>query len=300
MRLAVGSRGDLVENVQRFLRLVDDGIYGKNTQAAVKKWEYNKGRPVDGIVDEKDYEAMGFVSSDDSERLFKTSEGLVINRRYLDKGEYVKESNPKDIIFLHHTSGWDNPYDQVHGWNNDNRGRVGTAYIIGGINPCTLRKDYDGEVVEAFDPQYHAWHLGSVLSREYLTEYSIGIELCSMGKLERVGYRQYETWTGKRVKFSQVGKLEKPFNGALYYHKYSDEQVESTRKLILHLSERFDIDICSGLVDLIGRNGPELGLSYSKDASRGNIKGILSHTNVRRDKTDIIPQPEIINMLLNL
>jgi hypothetical protein len=36
------------------------------------------------------------------------------------------------------------------------------------------------------------------------------------------------------------------------------------------------------------------------DASMGKIKGLLTHTNVRMDKSDCYPDPDFVDMILSL
>ena len=48
--LQVGSQGDLVAQVQRELHVDEDGIFGVQTDAAVRSYQQAKGLDVDGIV----------------------------------------------------------------------------------------------------------------------------------------------------------------------------------------------------------------------------------------------------------
>jgi peptidoglycan hydrolase-like protein with peptidoglycan-binding domain len=45
-----GSRGPRVEKVQRWLGQTPDGVYGRSTKAAVKRWQKRHGLHADGIV----------------------------------------------------------------------------------------------------------------------------------------------------------------------------------------------------------------------------------------------------------
>ena len=45
-----GSRGELVKQVQRALGLLDDGIFGRLTEEAVRDYQRENGLTVDGIV----------------------------------------------------------------------------------------------------------------------------------------------------------------------------------------------------------------------------------------------------------
>jgi hypothetical protein len=48
------------------------------------------------------------------------------------------------------------------------------------------------------------------------------------------------------------------------------------------------------------KQGSFNAFEYSEDANLGNIKGILTHGQVRKDKSDVFPQQELITMLLSL
>ena len=53
MFLKVGSRGPEVKQLQEFLNIGADGIFGKGTEAAVKSWQSDNRLTVDGIVGPK-------------------------------------------------------------------------------------------------------------------------------------------------------------------------------------------------------------------------------------------------------
>lgn len=48
--LKIGSRGEEVKTLQKKLNITADGIFGKNTDAAVKAYQKSHGLTVDGIV----------------------------------------------------------------------------------------------------------------------------------------------------------------------------------------------------------------------------------------------------------
>jgi hypothetical protein len=54
-----GSRGELVREVQRKVGTTPDGIFGPNTERAVKNFQRKKGLAVDGIVGPKTWAALG-------------------------------------------------------------------------------------------------------------------------------------------------------------------------------------------------------------------------------------------------
>ena len=51
------------------------------------------------------WDCMGLATTDDSEKIYTTENGLVINRHYLPVGEYKSGITNKEYVFLHHTQG---------------------------------------------------------------------------------------------------------------------------------------------------------------------------------------------------
>jgi len=50
---------------------------------------------------------------------------------------------------------------------------------------------------------------------------------------------------------------------------------------------------------LVKEKGAE-AFEWNADAYYGKVKGLWTHTNTRKDKVDMFPQPELIDMLLGL
>src|SRR5215470_8239722 len=59
MLLRQGDRGEAVKQVQRALALNDDGIFGPDTEAAVRTFQANNNLSVDGIVGDDTLRALG-------------------------------------------------------------------------------------------------------------------------------------------------------------------------------------------------------------------------------------------------
>jgi hypothetical protein len=114
MFLKVGSRGPEVKQLQEFLNIGNDGIFGKGTEAAVKSWQSDNRLEPDGIVGSKTWSAMGLdeLSTTDTSEKFITIGNLEIEQYFLPKGEYKAGPTDKEYLFLHHTAGWHNPYTE--------------------------------------------------------------------------------------------------------------------------------------------------------------------------------------------
>lgn len=202
------------------------------------------------------------------------------------ESQYIKEVHKKVQIYLHHTAGNSSATGVFQDWARSPE-RIGTFAAISG----------NGEIVTGFDPKYWAFHLGlreSVfqsrgIKYKSLDKISIGIELCNWGQLKQIGPREFHNYVGRSVSPDYVRKLDKPFKGFQFFQDYSDLQIESLRKLLVQLGERFQIP-----------------LKYNEDiwsvtnrALRGE-PGIYTHNSVRNDKVDVYPHPGLIEMLKSL
>jgi len=200
----------------------------------------------------------------------------------LDSNQYNHEEHPKRQIYLHHTAGGPSATN-VAKFFNSQPGRVATAFIIGA----------KGTIVQCFSSKHWAYHLG--LNQEVFTEagvsyqsldkISIGIEICNYGPLtKRNGY--YYNYLNARVDYTEVEFLDKKYKGHIYWQKYTDAQIESTRQLLVYLCDQYNIprDYFATIFDI------------DKRALKGE-SGIFTHNSVRKDKSDIYPCPRMITML---
>jgi len=302
MVLKKGSKGEYVKELQKVLAITVDGVFGSGTEYSVMRFQARNELVADGIVGRKTWEALG-VDTDTigqpEESEYITEDGLTIDREYLDKDEYVRDYGKIEPLgfFIHHTAGWDNPYKTIRNWNNDSRGRVGTQYVIGGTNVEGKEAKYDGVVVECFPNNYLGWHLGKV-GKFAISKMSGGVELNNFGYLTKKGDKFY-TYVNTEVKPEFVCDLGYNFRGKRYWHAYSDKQIESLRLLILHLRKIYpEMDLDNGLPKLLkdGVSGHN-AFEFNEDAYYARQFGLWTHTNVRKDKFDCFPQPELVEML---
>lgn len=205
--------------------------------------------------------------------------------------QYIKEEHPKKQIYLHHTAG-NSSGEGVFRWWASNPERVATCVAISG--PGSI--DGDGKIVQGFSSKYWGYHLGikPIVFRTYglpyinLDKFSIGIEICNWGQLSFTNGKFYN-YVGGIVPESQVTKLDVPYKRHIYFHSYSDAQIESVRQLLVLWKQRYGIP-----------------LTYNEDiwtvtprALKGGA-GVFTHNSVRADKVDIYPHPKMIQMLKSL
>jgi hypothetical protein len=293
MILKIGSHGGEVKELQGFLGVEEDGVFGKGTDTAVREWQQSEGLVVDGIVGPSTWGAMGIATTDISEQIFKTENNLTIEKHYLPKGEYKVGPTKKEYVFLHHTAGWNNPFSTIDHWGRDDRGTIATEFVLGGQSVRGNDNKYDGKVVQSFPEGGYGWHLGKNGS-QYMHTNSVGIEVCNFGYIV-----DGKTYAGTTVDESQIVTLKEPFRGYKNWHRYSDKQIENLRLWLLWIAERDNINIREGLPSLIKERGAK-AFDFNPDAYYGKIKGTWTHTNTRKDKFDMFPQDELLEMLTNL
>jgi N-acetyl-anhydromuramyl-L-alanine amidase AmpD len=215
---------------------------------------------------------------------------MQIVKQPLSLDQYDQAIFPKKQVYLHHTAGNSDPFATIKDWQTDERGKIATAYVIGGWG------NNDGVVVEAFDPKYWAWHLG--ITTQIFTEHkipyqaldkiSIGIEVCNWGQLTENGGK-YFNYVNREVPKEQVCVLDKAHRGYRYYHKYTPKQIQSLHDLLIQLKTQFS-----------------LWIQYNDDIWALNTRalsgtpGMYTHNSVRPDKVDMSPQPDLIAMLKTL
>lgn len=289
--LKLGSKGEGVKVLQEYLNLTIDGEFGPNTDRAVKDFQREKSLTPDGIVGNSTWAAMGHISTDLSENK-GVAKSVDVIEHFLPQGEYVNQKTKKEWAFLHHTAGWDDPKKTIDAWARDKRGPVATEFVLGGQNIKTVNKSNDGLLVQAFPTGHYGWHLGT--GSKKLHTGSVGIEICNFGQL-----KDGKTYVGTVAHETQIVKLAKPFRGYQTWHKYSDSQISVLKNWILFIAERDDIDVRKGLIELIHKKGADAFDHFDLSLVE-KTRGLWTHTNVRKDKFDLFPQPELIDMLLSI
>jgi hypothetical protein len=276
------------ETKQDIRLLKEDGLFGIMTHRVIQIFQANHNLTIDGIVGPQTLGILGLLDSD--------CDNIESHIEEYSLQKYFKTENKKKWIFLHHTAGWENPYNVVDYWNN-NISNIGTEYVIGGLNIQKGDTGFDGKILKCLPDNGYLWHLG--IGNRKMHRDSIGIELCSFGQLE---YRDpdYITWTKRKVDPSQILILNNKFRGFNFFHKYSDTQIEATKNLLIHLANKHNIDIKRGLPELIHKKGAQ-ALDEVSIKMCENTPGVWSHTNVvTKGKWDIQPQPEMLDMLTEL
>lgn len=204
---------------------------------------------------------------------------------------FYEEEHIKNQIYLHHTAGNASAEGVFQGWAANSE-KIATCVVISGKGPGLI----DGQIIQGFSSKYWAYHLGikekifnqAGLPYRQLDKFSIGIEICNWGALTPVN-GQYFNYVNKIVPKEDVIKLDVPFKGNTYFHKYTDAQIASVRDLLLLWRDKYNIPLTYNM-DI---------WKVSPRALKGEA-GVYTHNSVRVDKIDVYPCPRLIEMLQSI
>ena len=197
----------------------------------------------------------------------------------LNKSQYYATEYVKKYLFLHHTAGAS--VESAIDWWNSAPDHVATAYIIGRT----------GRIFECFPPHYWAYALG-LKGGTTIEKASVQIEIVSWGALEERKGKFY-SYAKTLVPNDEVVEFKDLWRGARYYHKYTDAQIKALEFLVPHVIEKFGIEIQE-------KAQLEDFYSFQPNWQSKPIPGIWSHSTVRKDKSDIIPQENLIKLISSL
>lgn len=182
----------------------------------------------------------------------------------------------KRMIVLHHTASGVGSEGDVNTWERTPE-KVATAFLV----------ERNGQIVQCFNSKQWAYHLASKFHNwPQHDRKSIGIEIDSWGWLTKKGDKFF-SWAGVEVAAENVQYYPEKFRGQHYYEKYTPDQIQATKDLLVYLGQKFSIPLKYNYVDMF----------QVSDRARWLDAGIYGHCSFRADKSDVHPQPELIAML---
>ena len=196
----------------------------------------------------------------------------------LAPGQYFTEEFPKDLLILHFTAGQSarSAYDT---WRATPL-QVATAYLV----------DTDGSIYECFSPRAWAYHLGVTGSASANWKHdkrSIGIEIANSGPLviDKANPQQLNWWpadfTTKWCTLAETTKyVAAPYRGFSHFAAFPTIQSDAVIALVDHLCQAFSIPKILAPI----AQQPEFDMTFFN-----TFKGIATHQNFRKDKSDIGP-----------
>lgn len=203
----IGSRGEDVKEIQRLLGIAQDGVYGKNTEAAVRKFQAAKGLIQDGVVGPATLAAL------------RNTSGLNIINGHINTHITRYANRQVKYIAIHYTAGASS--------------RKGTALSTRQVFMTrSASADYvvDDEQIVEINPDirnYYCWAVGDSKNR-----YSGG------GRL-------YGVATNKNtVSIEICSSLTAGTSAAVANHQgwyFTDKALDNALKLVRHLMKVYGI-----------------------------------------------------------
>jgi len=208
--------------------------------------------------------------------------------------QYIPQTTDKKQIVLHHTvSDPSNSQGDLSYWLSTTI-RVATAVVI----------QNDGKAFQCFSSRLWGYHLGA--GNWKLDAHSIGIEIDNWGGLilgngencdfgdfgvKKTQKDEFYNAYGNIVKIPENTLIEFPqgFRGYKYFQKYTESQLDTVGELLLLWNKTYGIPL----------DYNEEMFDISQRALSGE-SGIWSHTSYIKEKSDVFPQPDLIEMLKSL
>lgn len=267
-----------------------DGDYGVKSEAKVRELQAQLGLDVNGVVGDKEWLALLQDYDDLDLRLHHTAKWSYdhINFNNSKFKPFREEKTKKDMVMLHHTVSGANAFAVADYFSTKT---YATHFIVGG----------DGTIVQTAPLDWWGWHINvredfsiTAAQEKALAQRTIGIEVCCWGALDEKSGKLLNDYD-REVDRDTCIKYDKPYRDNVWYHKYTDAQIEALRVLLKELRSRgyFKRDV--GVV----YDRAWLDTINVKEVIEGK-RGLLSHTHVRKTKSDMHPQPELLTMLQNL
>jgi LysM repeat protein len=198
----------------------------------------------------------------------------------LAPGQYFAETFPKDLLVLHFTAG-SSARSAFDSWRNTPL-QVATSYLV----------DTDGSIYECFPPTYWAYHLGVTGAASASWKHdkrSIGIEIANVGplRLDPANPQQLNWWPPQdqfKTKYCTLAETAKyvaaPYRGFTHFASFPAVQSDAVVALVEHLCAAFSIP----------RVLPPAAQQTTFDMDFfKSFRGIATHQNFRKDKSDIGP-----------
>lgn len=156
----------------------------------------------------------------------------------------------------------------------------------------------EGEIIQLVPFDTIAWHAGESFygDRQWLNQYSIGIELDNAGILSKVG-GEYQAWFGKKYQANDVmSATHRNETSPRYWHTFTEKQIEACREVCELLIQKYGIKTILGHEEIAPQRKQDPGPAFPLDKFRSNL--LLQN---RSDTPDLIGKDgEVVVDSLNI
>lgn len=195
--LKKGSVGDAVRALQRALEIADDGIFGRETEKAVKVWQEAHGLVADGIVGDKTWEAL-HINADD----------IGIIPAYIST-HITKAKRQVKYIAVHYTAGGSSKAGSAKAVRNVFLGRRASAdFVVDDHEIVQINPNLSGYYCWAVGDKLNPYSGGGTHHGMATNRNTISIEICSnLKKGYSAEYPNHEGWYFTEASLRNATKL---------------------------------------------------------------------------------------------
>lgn len=220
-----GSKGDDVKILQQRLGLTVDGIFGKNTEKAVKEFQKANGLTADGIVGPKTWEKLGVSDTVKPTSTTTNSKQVDPCVVYNPISTHItcSKNRPIQYLVIHYTAGCSSKTGSVLNTRNVFIKRQASAdFVVDDTTMIQINPDLKN---------YYTWAVGDGKGAYGVTnKNSISIEMCSyLDKGTSACVPNHPGWHISEAVLANTAKLAKilmkmyniPFNRVIRHYDAS-------------------------------------------------------------------------------
>lgn len=283
-----------------------DGNFGQDTLVSVSNFQRDAGFKADGVVSLQTWSRLNNYEKVEIKEVkneipydicYVTDNGLKLYDSKLGEEHFYKNKTKKTTIWIKSNLSSLSPNSYIGNWGKfytrDKEGSLleeelknSTHYTIGGFSKNDTK--WDGKVIRNFEDKFWSYHSPFLNTTKRLNQATISIEICNLGPLLSINDLFY-TRDGQLVDDSEVVELD--FRGYKFWHRYTNQQIESLRKLLVYLIKKWDIDTSKNDINLNW-------FEYHKKWE--SVGGLRTNSQISYEKIGIFPQDELIQMLNSL
>ena len=223
--IRLGSRGEEVKVLQKYLGLNPDGIFGPTTLKKVISWQKSKGLTPDGIFGAKSWAALGITETTSTKPSQPTTNTKVVDPDvvYAPLSVHVSKlaNRPITYIAVHYTAG-----------GSSKKGSALNVKKVFESRKASADFAVDDDTIVQFNPDLKNYYCWSVGDKKYVN--SKGASL-------------YGKATNKNtISIEMCSNLKKGFNGIYANHEgwyLTDETIAQCVKLVKILMKKFNIPL---------------------------------------------------------
>lgn len=209
-----GSKGAAVKKLQELLKITADGMFGNNTETAVKAFQRANGLAVDGIVGAKTWAALGVSSS-----VIQNNSDIEIVDAHISTHITKKVGRKIDYIAVHYTAGASSTAGNAKAVRNVFLKRSASAdFVVDDETIVQINPDLRNFYCWSVGDKKNAYSSGGGLYGKAKNSNTISIEVCSnLAKGASASAANHTGWT------------------------FTDAELDLTRKLIRYLMKKYNV-----------------------------------------------------------